>query len=1078
MRCARCGIDGAPGAAFCSGCGAPLAPPASATRAAAEGRGGLSRRGFLEERKQVTVLFADVKGSMELISHRDPEEARTLLDPVLQVMMDCVHRYEGTVNQVMGDGVMALFGAPVAHEDHAIRACCAALEMQQRVERLSEELERARGTTVAIRIGLNSGEVVLRAIESDVHADYTAVGQATHLAARMEQVAAPGTILVTGGVLDLAGGAIDVKPRGHVAVKGLAQSVDAYELVGVRSNRAGFAALATRLLTPFVGRDAELEALERALQEARRGRGQVVALVGEPGVGKSRLVRELVHSPRTDGWRVLSAAALSYGKSTVYQPVAGLLKDCFAIQDHDDTATIRDKVGHRSQSPAPFLDLLQALPDDSPFARIDPARRRRETIEAVTGLLQSESAVQPLLVIVEDLHWLDAGSQGVLDALVERLPAARLVLLVTYRPEYRHGWGAKSYYTQLPIDALSSSLADELLHALLGGEPELQPLRRLLVEQSEGNPFFLEESVRTLVEERSLLGARGAYRLARPVHRVQVPATVQAVLAARIDRLPPEEKALLQSAAVIGKDVPGPLLEAIADQPAERVRQGVARLRAGEFLYEVGLFPEVKYTFKHALTHEVAYGSLLRERRRALHARIVAAIEELHGDRLSDHVERLAYHAVHGEQWATALGYLRQAGARAFTHSAHKVAVGWFEQALAVLERMPEEATREVAIDLRLDLRYALTPLGQFKRIHEVLREAERLAAALGDRRRLGVVSSFLTNYFQVMGDLQAAVDYGRRALDIATAERDADVEIVATAYLSLSHQTLGDLPRAVEHARRCIARVASERVLERLGMAILPAVYARTALVRALAELGDFAEGTSVGLEGIRIAEEADHAYSLHFACLGLGALHLRQGDATRAVSLLERAHDLCRVADAPAMLAHVAAFLGSAYSLAGRLGDALAVLERAQLHASAIGLPGSTLGHALRLMALGEAHLLSGDATRAAEIGREALEHFRRLRALGYQAWGLRLLAAATARTPARAEAEGLFERALALADSLGMRPLRGQCLLELAAVRHEAGRRDTARAAVAAALDVFGSMDAPAWRARAERRAAEIG
>jgi tetratricopeptide (TPR) repeat protein len=473
----------------------------------------------------------------------------------------------------------------------------------------------------------------------------------------------------------------------------------------------------------------------------------------------------------------------------------------------------------------------------------------------------------------------------------------------------------------------------------------------------------------------------------------------------------------------------------------------------------------------------VAYGSLLRERRCELHGRIVQAIAQLHGERLADHVERLAYHAVHGELWDRALGYLRQAGAKAFAHSAHKVAVEWFEQALEVMERLPAAAGREAAVDLRLDLRYALTPLGHFTRIHEVLREAEQLAIELGDRRRLGIVSSFLTNYLQVMGDLEGAVEYGQRALEIATSQGDVGVQVVATAYLSLSYQTLGDLPRAIGYARRNIERLQAPEARGRFGMAILPAVYSRTALVRALADVGEFAEGASVGLEALRIAEEADHAYSLHFACLGLGVLYLRQGESGRAVAMLERAHELCRVADAPAMLAHVAGFLGLGYALGGRVADALALLERAQAHAATI-FPGSTLGHGVRLASLAEAHLSGGNPDRAGRIGREALEHFERLRALGYQAWALRLLGAVAARTGAPGDAEALYRQASALAERLGMRPLVGQCLLELGSVHHDAGRDEAARLAFASAVDVFSSMDTPFWKARAERQAADAG
>ena len=674
----------------------------------------LSRSALEGERKQVTVLFADLKGSMELLAERDPEEARQLLDPVLERMIEAVHRYEGTVNQVMGDGIMALFGAPIAHEDHAVRACYAALRMQETVTRYGDAMQRSHGVPVQIRVGLNSGAVVVRAIDSSLHMDYTAVGQTTHLAARMEQMAKPGSVLTTGETLRLAEGFVQVKALGPVAVKGLADPVEVFELVGAGSTRTRLQAFAARGLTRFVGRQAEFEALRQALERAGTSHGQVVAVIGEPGVGKTRLVYEFTRSHHTHDWLVLESSSVSYGKATAYLPVRDLLKAYFQIDDRDDGRKIREKLTGKLLTldatlgptlPA-FLTLLDVPVEDRHWQDLDPAQRRQRTLEAIKGLLLRESQVQPLLLVFENLHWIDAETQAVLDSLIESLPTARLLLLVNYRPEYQHGWGNKTYYTQLRLDPLPPASAEELLQALLGDDPSLVPLKRLLIERTEGNPFFLEESVRALVETGVLVGERGAYRLAKSLESLQVPATVQAVLAARIDRLPPEEKRLLQTAAVIGTEVPFALLQAIGELSEEELRRGLGHLQAAEFLYETSLFPELAYTFKHALTHEVAYGGLLQERRRALHARIVEASERLYADRLTEQAERLAQHAFRGEVWDKAVAYCRQAGTKALARSALREVVACFEQALAALTHLPESrATQEQAIDLRFDLR-------------------------------------------------------------------------------------------------------------------------------------------------------------------------------------------------------------------------------------------------------------------------------------------------------------------------------------------------------------------------------------
>src|SRR5215475_13152101 len=891
-----------------------------------------SRSALAGERKQVTVLFADLKGSMALLADRDPEEARQLLDPVLENMMAAVHRYEGTVNQVLGDGIMALFGAPLAHEDHAVRACYAALYMQEAIGQYADELRRQQGLDVQIRVGLNSGEVVVRSIGSDLRMDYTAVGQTTHLAARMEQLARPGTALLTADTLRLVEGYVEVKPLGPVPVKGLPEPVEVYELLRAGPVRSRLQAAVARGLTRFVGRDAELEHLRQALARAGAGQGQVVAGVGEAGVGKSRLLYEFTRSHHTRGWLLLASNSVSYGKATAYLPVLDLLKSYFQIDPQDDTRRIREKVTGKlltlDRALEPMLPALLALlevpVEDPQWQAFDPPQRRRRTLEAVKHLLLRESQVQPLCLMFEDLHWIDAETQALLDSLVESLPTARLLLLVNYRPEYQHGWGSKMYYTQLRLDPLPPASADEFLQALLGADPSLEPLKRLLIARTEGNPFFLEESVRTLVETGVLVGQPGAYGLAKSLDSLQVPATVHTVLAARIDRLLPEEKRLLQTAAVIGTEVPFALLQAIGELSEAELRCGLGHLQAAEFLYETSLFPELEYTFKHALTHEVAYGSLLQERRRVLHARIVEALEGMAGDRLTEQVERLAHHALRGQVWAKALAYFQRAGEKAMAQSAYGAAVGYFEQALSALPQLPEtQDTREQAIDLRLALRSALLPSGDFGRILAYLREAEALATVLDDPRRLAHVLRFLTDHFRLIGAYKQAIAAAQRTLALAT----VDAEVVRPAvhwYLGEVYAAQGDYHRALDHLGQAAAFFDGARRHERLGHVILPAVLSRAGLAWCHAELGTFAEGRAFGEEGLRIAEAAAHPASLMYACWGGGLLALRQGDVPRALSLLERAVSLCQEVAFSLYFPMMAVTLGEAYTLSERITDA----------------------------------------------------------------------------------------------------------------------------------------------------------
>jgi len=1027
------------------------------------------------ERKQVTVLFADLKGSMELLADRDPEEARKILDPVLEHMMEAVHRFEGTVNQVMGDGIMALFGAPVAHEDHAIRACYAALRMQDAVRHYSAELRRAQGLEVQIRVGLNSGDVVVRSIGSDLRMDYSAVGHTTNLAARMEQLAAPGSIRLTADTLRLGEGFVQVASLGLVPVKGLAEPIEVFELIGAGAASTRLEAAARRGLTRFVGRNTELAQLRDALDQASLGHGKVVAVVGEPGVGKSRLFWELLHSHRVHSWLILQAASVSYGKATTYLPVIELLRGYFEIESRDDPRKIREKVTGKvltlatplAQIVLPLLALLDVPVDEPSWQGLDPLQRPQQTLDAVKRLLLRESEIQPLVVLFEDLHWIDSETQTLLDSLVESLPAARLLLLVNYRPEYGHSWGGKTYYRQLRIDPLPPESADELLDSLLGTDATLAPLKQLLVKRTEANPLFLEESVRALVETQALIGERGGYRLTRPVERLTIPVSVQAILAARIDHLAPEAKRLLQAAAVIGKDVPMPLLLAIADAPEPEVRAELTNLQAAEFLYETRLFPDPEYTFKHVLTHEVAYGGLLRERQRTLHARITEAIEHLAPERVSEKAERLAHHAARGELWQKAVGYLRQAGLRAMARAAYCEAISHLEQAIGALHRLPEtRETTELTIDIRVDLWNALLPLGEWTRIAEHLHEAEGLARTLGDQHRLGRIATFIVNQRLNTGDYDEAVRFGQEALNIACGLGDRPIEVAATYFLGMTHSARGEFSDAATFLERNVALEGDLRS-ERVGAPAIWSAASGAHLAGVLSELGSFDQAIGHAEAAVRIAEVADHPFTLYRGLFDLGLAHLRRGNLTRAIRVLERGHDLCRTWQFVVATSHVAATLAAAYALAGRADEALPLVtgaveefRRRQTHTRP----------ALVLLSAGMICLSAGRIDEAARHAREALALTRRLGARGSAAHAL-CLAGDVASTRGAADASGYYRESLALAGELGMRPLVAHCHLGLGKLYQRTGKREQAQEHLTTATTMYREMGMTYWLEKAE-------
>jgi class 3 adenylate cyclase/tetratricopeptide (TPR) repeat protein len=1034
----------------------------------------LASRAALEgERKQVTVLFADIKDSTELIRDLDPEAAQQLLDPAIQHMMDAVHRFEGTVNQVLGDGIMALFGAPIAHEDHALRACYAALAMQAVLRDYTEEVRRTRGLELRIRVGLNAGEVVVRTIGNDLHMDYSAVGQTTHLAARMEQLATPGTVRLTARTLRLVEGLVQVNALDPIPVKGLTEPVEVFELVGATAVRQRFQARAAQGLTRFVGRQRELDALHQALEQAGTGHGQMVALVGEAGVGKSRLVYEFAHSHHTQGWRVLESASVSYGRATPYFPVIELLKRYCHLEDHDDHCTIRAKVtgqvlaldeALQDTTPA-LLALLDALPVDSPFLRLDPPQRRQRTLAALKLVLLRESQVQPLVLVFEDLHWIDAETQALLDSLIESLPTARLLLLVNYRPEYQHGWGNKTYYTQLRLDPLPLASADELLQARLGDDASLAPLTQLLIARTEGNPFFLEESVRTLVETGVLVGQPRAYHLDAPLLTIQVPATVQAVLAARIDRLPPEAKYLLQTAAVIGTEVSVLLLQAIADVPDAALQRHLAHLQAAEFLYETRLFPEREYTFKHALTHEVAYGSLLQERRRLLHARIVEALEQRHADRLAEQVEPLALHAFRGAVWDKAMTYGRQAGIRAYDRAAFHAAATCYAQALEALGHLPDTPdTRGLAITLRLDLGGELSRVGEYGKSLALLREAEALARSRDDQARLAWVLARVTLLLRWRAEFADAIAVGQEALALATARGDLALQVEASYYLGTVYWSIGDYGRATELFRRNVE--APEPGMGRPDLQIRSQAW----LACTLSHLGQFAEGRRQGEEALGHATAEGRRVEPMHASFFLGRLYLAQGDLEATIRVLDQGLALCRAADNWEIGRGTAASLGYAYALVGRLAEGRALLEEALRESRRSG---ALHGQSLYVAWLSAVCLLAGCVDEAMQHARQALALAQQSGERGFEAEALCQFGAvhAQADPPEVAQSEARYREALTLAEALGMRPLQAHCHHGLGTLYAKTGHWEQARTALTTAIDLYRTMDMTFWLPQAE-------
>ena len=1059
-----------------------------------------SRQSLEGERKEVTVLFADIRGSTRLLEGLDPEDAQKIIDPVLRVMMDAVHRYEGTVNQVLGDGIMALFGAPLAHEDHALRACYAALSMQDEMRRHRERLGQPEESGLQIGIGMNSGEVVVRSIDNDLNIEYSALGHTTHLAARMEELASAGAIIMTATTLREVEGFVEVKPLGAVQAKGVTRGVEAYELTGTTAARTRVQARAARGLTPLVGRQSEVELFNKLVEQTVARRGQILAMVGEPGMGKSRLVHEFTRHQLSPAWLVLEAASVSYGKATPHLPLIEMLRRYFQITDRDGSENIQERVVTQvleldnmlKDTTPPILSLLGALPDErhpateggqdwlsqrqdlidmvKRFGTMDPQQRRRSTFDALKRLLIRESQRQPLLLVFEDLHWIDSETQAFLDSLVESLPMARILLLVDYRLEYSHAWGDKSYYTQLRVNPLQATSAEELLQHLLGHNKDLAPLKQLLIQRTEGNPFFAEESVRSLLEAGVLVGEKGAYRPGLRINEIRIPSTVQNVVADRIDRLPMEEKRVLQTAAVIGVIVPFNLLQAVAEVGDEELRLYLTHLQTAEFIYETNLFPELEYSFKHAITSEVAYGALLRVRKVALHSQILKAIEERAGDNDQDQLETLAHHAFCGESWDKAVSYSREAGAKAMSRSALREARSWYEQAFEALKHIP--AGREKLgqqIDLHLDLRNVLFLLGDLPGVAEHLHAAESLAETLGERRRWVRTLNFLNSYYGIAGDPERAVQYGERALALIGADDEPSLSAVAHYYLGAAYNKMGHYSQAIEVLKRGMQTVEGPRRHERYGTTVILSVICRSHLMQCLAAVGSFSEGVPHGEEGIKIAEELDHPVSLIYVNCSLGVLFLIQGETDKAIPLLERALRICQSANIPVYVPFVASRLGAAHLFAGRVSEGLPYLEQGVENLPAVGRVSFL---SLSMVWLGEGYLLSGRFVEASDLAERALQLSRTHKERGHEAWALKLLGdVALGHNPSKTQqAESYYRHASAVSLELGMRPLQAHCHLSLGKAYAAVGAVEQACAEMAAAIDLYRSMEMNFWLARA--------
>jgi tetratricopeptide (TPR) repeat protein len=942
-------------------------------------------------------------------------------------------------------GLVAAFGLG-AVGDVADRAAHAAMAILKAVERA----RRDEVADIGVRMGLHVATALVGVARAGADLDMDERRDLWPLLDELVERASSDVILVSSAAASFLRRRFELASGPGPASNGDPMLV----LVGLERTGLGLGGR----LAEFVGRRYEIEVMRSRLESARRGQGQVVCIMGEAGIGKSRLVHEFRQGALAAGVACLDAHCYPYGTAVPYLPVLELVRTICGIAEVDPPDVIGDRVrrtlddlGFGAADVAPYV--LHALGVKHGSAALEleaePSIRAR-IFDIVRQILRRRSQRTPLTVVVDDVHWIDQTSEEFFATLVDSIPGAAILLIVTSRPGYRPPWRDKSYATHIALQPLDPDEARQVLRSMLGSGAMPGPLEDAILTRAEGNAFFLEELTRAVREQRG------------PTAAVVVPDTVQDVLQTRIDRLAVEDRRLLAAAAVIGKDLTFSLLAAALDEPDERLREGLARLQAAEFLYETSGGADPAYSFRHVLTQEVAYGGLTPADRRGLHARIAGALEAGARGRSAEDLARIAHHAIGAERWDLALAALRQAGARAIGAGANREAIACYEQALGVLGHLPTTPERRRdAVDLRLDLRTALLPLGEHERIFTHLREAEAIASELGDRYRLGRVYTYLTNYFFITGDHARALDDGRRALAIAEAVDDFPLRAEANLRLGQVFCALARYPQAADILADPLGALTGDQAFARFGLPLIFAVGCRHWLIRALAELGRFEEGARHGEEAVRLADEAAHPFSQAVAYLSVGHLRLRRGDLERAVDVLERGHELARRWTIQAWVPRLAVALGSVRALMGRSKEALPLLERAVAESAGMR---ALRDSAWALVALGEALVLAGRPAEATAAAERALEQARALDDRGAQAWAHRLRGESALLDDPGAAA-GAFQTALALARELGMRPLMAHCLVGLGR-----GDRETGRDRLDEARRLYVELGMPFWLARA--------
>ncbi len=935
------------------------------------------------ERRYLSVLFCNLLDSTLLAGHRDPEDFREIVRAYHRTCTEVIRQFDGYIAQYLGDGLLVYFGYPTAHEDDAQRAVRTGLGILDAINPLNTQLALPPQDRIAVRVGIHTGVVVVGDVGEGVRQELLALGETPNIAARLQHLAAPNTLVISAKTYQLIEGYFTCEALGEQPLGALAQHLPVYRVLQASGVQSRFEVAAAHGLTPLVGRAPEVGLLVERWTRVKEGMGQVVVLEGEAGIGKSRLVQVLKDHVAGEAHTWLECRGSPYYQHTALYPITDLFQRWLPWRPGEAPgATLQKIEALLAQAQlalaevVPLVAELVGLPlpaERYPRRTLPPEQQRQRTFEAFLAIVGALAEQQPVLVIVEDLHWVDPSTLELLALLLDQAPTMRLYTVLTCRPTFQPPWGFRTHLTPLTLNRLTRPQVEAMVGQMLGGHRLPAAVLEQIVAKTDGIPLFVEEVTKAVVEAGRLTDVQNRDKMSGPLPAVAIPATLHETLLARLDRLG-SAKGVAQLGAMLGHQFTYALLRAVAPLEDATLQRDLAMLVAAELLYQRGQPPRAIYTFKHALVQEAAYESVLQRVRRHTHQRLVQVLEAQFPETAATAPELLAHHARHGELWDKALAYFRQAGEQAVARSAYREAVAAFEQALGVVQHLPESGdTRAQAIDIRIALHSALYLLGELERVFVNLRDAQALAEALGDPHRLGWVAVYLLAHFAVACEPDHALAFGQRALAIAEGLGDVGITVTAQTWLGSLYRSLGDYCRSVDFYQKNVVYLHGALLCERLGLPGPASALSRSHLVASLAEGGAFAEGRVRAEEGVQIAEAADHPYSRVIAYWAVGFRALRQGDLPQAILALERALDLAQRAYLRLLVPFVAAPLGAAYTLAGRTADALPLLEQAVAQAVAMRF---MLYHALWVVWLGEAYLLASRLDEAYTQAQRALE------------------------------------------------------------------------------------------------------